>query len=136
MTSWALRLRKGPLTLTIRKVKEMNIVPVFEKYQAGERIIFYVCNCAVWRGLGMLADTQATFDFLPTSTVGYVVLDDQYATLDTKPKKAWVLFQPKALRLSWDKDITVDLVKMSEDNMQRWYLNTGQLWPHYKQAKR
>lgn len=85
-------------------------------------------SLAMFRQYGFWYDPIKVYQFVPTNLVGYVMLMRPGGLPGEKPMKAWAVFRPCALSLSWASEKTVHFIDLDFDVAQRMYQRNPDWW--------
>ncbi len=85
-------------------------------------------NVAMYRQLTMWDAKKKEFYFVPATTVGYVVVTAHQAILGCPPTKAFSLYKPAGMSLSWYFDKTINIRVMSIEEAKSWKRQDRSVW--------
>lgn len=86
--------------------------------------VYVTPNVAVWRQLGMWQDREKRYTFVPTQSIGYVIVAESDRTIECEILKGYTLMRPAGLELAWDTDKPVTFRTLSMAEATEWELRT------------
>lgn len=105
---------------------------------SGRADLYVTKSLAMFRQLGYWHDTNKVYQFVPTNLVGYAILMQRGRLVGERPMKAWVVYRPCALSLSWAAEKVVYFQNLDFDYAATLHEKNPDWWttikPHYANA--
>jgi len=99
---------------------------------SGKADLYVTQSLAIFRQYGLWHDTNRVYQFVPTSLVGYVMLMKPGGLPGERPMKAWAVFRPCALSLSWSPEKTVHFLDLRISYARVLYQSYPEWWTTVK----
>lgn len=85
---------------------------------------------AIFGRLGFWHDPNTTYEYIPTSAWGFVIVTKPGAEIGGEYIRAYAVFRPRALALSWPTGRVVEQKHIDLQDAIDWYNASDRRWVH------